>query len=326
MADSKKKTPFWTQLFKKQKHRDGAAPLTRRLTLKADHRDQPLYSKLDASSRSIRLITILPGSWPEPISCRLHVTQLPPAPAPAPSGPYWALSYAWKNNDGAEDVPISLNGKVVPVSANLFSAMRRLRHRVGEPFDIWIDSLCINQKDDAERTHQVSLMRDIYRSSEEVIIWLGEAGTSDDVGQALLPAISPTPPRALASPPDEDQLTPIDWSGDERDRPKVAAYVRSVAAKASSPMLSSGRRDIFGAFAIIYLLSERVPASEIKHLRHIEYSTPIVRGLYAIMEMPWVGEMRFLSLPRGCSGGPGELWSDRVTVAAYLGGPGDGRR
>jgi hypothetical protein len=39
---------------------------------------------------------------------------------------------------------------------------------------VWIDTICINQKDDAEKTQQVSQMRDIFAKAEIVIMWVGE--------------------------------------------------------------------------------------------------------------------------------------------------------
>jgi len=294
MADSNWKSripfPVWNKFFKAPKPPATSGDIY-----------TTLYSKLDATSRSIRLITLLPGTWSEEISCRLYVSQLPSTQLS--TRPYKALSYAWKNNDGAEDVPISINGRVVTISNNLFSAMRRLRHRIHKPFDIWIDSLCINQTDDAERTHQVSLMREIYRNSEEVIIWLGESSIQDDLGQALLPEIYPHRAPTRSSPPTDDHLVTVEWFGDERDRPKLAAYIKSVAAEARSVLRSPGMRDIFGAFCVVYLLSQHVPASEIWHLRHFEYSTPIIRGLYALMDQQWVSPSLIpLQLPSSLSG------------------------
>ena len=40
---------------------------------------------------------------------------------------------------------------------------------------MWIDAICINQKDDDEKSTQVALMRDIYHFADEVIVWLGRA-------------------------------------------------------------------------------------------------------------------------------------------------------
>jgi hypothetical protein len=43
---------------------------------------------------------------------------------------------------------------------------------------LWIDALCINQRDVQERSHQVQHMAKIYGSAKQVLIWLGEWPTS----------------------------------------------------------------------------------------------------------------------------------------------------
>jgi len=84
------------------------------------------------------------------------------------------------------------------ISENLHAALQRIRD-VQQPVEIWVDSICINQKDLAERSSQVGLMRDIYEGSEEVVIWLGERGAYDDLGQQLT----------------THAVSYIDWYGDE---------------------------------------------------------------------------------------------------------------
>jgi len=39
---------------------------------------------------------------------------------------------------------------------------------------LWIEAICINQADDIEKSHQVSLMGEIYRNADNVVIFLGE--------------------------------------------------------------------------------------------------------------------------------------------------------
>ncbi|KAK4173948.1 heterokaryon incompatibility protein-domain-containing protein [Triangularia setosa] len=39
---------------------------------------------------------------------------------------------------------------------------------------IWIDQICINQQDDAEKSVQIGMIGDIYREAEVVTIWAGE--------------------------------------------------------------------------------------------------------------------------------------------------------
>lgn len=43
---------------------------------------------------------------------------------------------------------------------------------------IWVDALCINQDDLAERGSQISIMNLIYQSAQKVLVWLGEADES----------------------------------------------------------------------------------------------------------------------------------------------------
>jgi hypothetical protein len=43
----------------------------------------------------------------------------------------------------------------------------------------WIDAICINQRDKAEKTWQVNMMHEIYTSASQVTAWLGEPGHDD---------------------------------------------------------------------------------------------------------------------------------------------------
>src|SRR5436305_219035 len=146
-----------------------------------------LYSNgaLRGATPKFRLLQLEPGGWDQQLRCTLHELPLDGAPT------YKALSYAWDSGfqpDEVERPSIQCNGVSVPVSWNLYAALRRLRH-VAEPIHVWVDAICINQQDDRERTHQVQMMRDIYHKSDEVAIWLGEGDKYDDVGQdVVLPA------------------------------------------------------------------------------------------------------------------------------------------
>jgi hypothetical protein len=39
---------------------------------------------------------------------------------------------------------------------------------------IWIDALCIDQKNEQEKSEQVQQMREIYAKAHRVVTWLGE--------------------------------------------------------------------------------------------------------------------------------------------------------
>jgi hypothetical protein len=50
----------------------------------------------------------------------------------------------------------------------------------------YIDAICINQTDDQEKSHQVTLMGSIYRNASLVVSWLGQASESTKMAFELL--------------------------------------------------------------------------------------------------------------------------------------------
>lgn len=68
------------------------------------------------------------------------------------------------------------------IAANLHEAMMTLfskPHSLDLP--IWIDAICINQKDDEEKNIQVARMGDVYRKATKVVVWLGPGTTQSDL-------------------------------------------------------------------------------------------------------------------------------------------------
>jgi WD repeat-containing protein 55 len=92
---------------------------------------------------------------------------------------YTALSYAWGGSAFLK--PITCNGKAFQTTHNLDRALRYLR-RKDVSVMLWVDQICINQEDIAERNQQVTLMGKIYRRAYSTMVWLGEeADNSDDI-------------------------------------------------------------------------------------------------------------------------------------------------
>ncbi|KAM0080391.1 hypothetical protein ACKRZS_007486 [Fusarium odoratissimum] len=121
----------------------------------------------------IRLLHLLPA--PEnndSIECRLEVVALEEDPV------YEALSYCW--GDSSQLQEIKCNNEAFQVTENLLSALQHLRNEHSER-TLWIDAICINQKDLEERQSQVKLMKDIYTKSQRVVIWLGPDPASDGI-------------------------------------------------------------------------------------------------------------------------------------------------
>ena len=74
---------------------------------------------------------------------------------------------------------------ILPITANCEAALRAIRY-VDEVRTIWIDSICIDQDDAQERSHQVSLMRHIYAEAWRVLVYLGEATDDSDLAMKLI--------------------------------------------------------------------------------------------------------------------------------------------
>ncbi|KAI0522232.1 heterokaryon incompatibility protein-domain-containing protein [Xylaria bambusicola] len=236
-----------------------------------------LYPQLDPGVKTVRLLELLPADFSVlPIHCQLVERKL------SPSLSYKALSYAWKNEDVAPDEAIYCNSKPIYISANLHAALRRFR-QPDEVVSLWVDAVCINQQDDAERAYQVGMMRDIYQFSSEVLIWLGESGPDDDMGDWIWENVGTVGDDVRGT---HDNPNVVQWFGNKDDIPKLKAYF-SATSEDRALRFDDNRCDIFGTFCVFQLLASGVPVDKIWHLRHVSYSTSIINGLNAIMKKAW---------------------------------------
>jgi hypothetical protein len=98
------------------------------------------------------------------------------------SNRYEALSYVW----GELDTPcsVNVNNTCIPIGRNLDKLLRQIRSPE-ETILLWVDALCINQRDDSEKTVQVSNMCEIYKKAWQVTMWLGEESAIEDGRLAL---------------------------------------------------------------------------------------------------------------------------------------------
>ncbi|KAH7348375.1 heterokaryon incompatibility protein-domain-containing protein [Rhexocercosporidium sp. MPI-PUGE-AT-0058] len=156
----------------------------------------PLASAFLGDIRLIRL-------WPGPVAAeeiRLEIFHEVSFATPQ----YEALSYAWgcpdhtdvalvceavdrrgkrttrKHLDETMDELISTSR--LGIARNLAVALRHLRYPDRDRI-LWVDALCINQTDDAEKSREVHQMGSIYGKAQRVIVWLGPS--EDDSTLAL---------------------------------------------------------------------------------------------------------------------------------------------
>ena len=153
----------------------------------------PLYAthRLDQNEDQIRLFHVKLDSWDTLIEGTFSVMNLHQSPK------FIALSYAWGNPTMAVASTVKVHDHFVPVSHNLYEALRRLRWHAyyaeyPKELVIWADALCICQEDAKEKQHQVPLMRRIYSTCQYTAVWLGELTHID-----MVTASSPTTHDAL---------------------------------------------------------------------------------------------------------------------------------
>jgi hypothetical protein len=137
----------------------------------------------------IRLLILEPGTFKSPLICQVKAIRREQA-----ARQYEALSYAWEedvNYDWYEmdelgefilDVNhITCNGSRVTIGANLVVALQHFRYRTSHRI-LWIDQLCIDQKNDRERSQQVQIMGSIYSNASRALVWLGDDDSHDGPG------------------------------------------------------------------------------------------------------------------------------------------------
>ncbi len=131
---------------------------------------------------TIRILTLQPGRFKDKLHIRLKLLKFDTRDATfAPR--YEAISYAWGEPPSTRY--ISCDGTSIPIRQNLFDALRHIRYS-DKPRKLWIDALCINQHDNAEKATQIPLMKYIYASALKVIMWLGIEDSSTVRGLELV--------------------------------------------------------------------------------------------------------------------------------------------
>lgn len=131
--------------------------------------DPTLYNSLPLGT--IRLLRINIDIHTSDLAI-LEVKELKNAP------PYYALSHSWGTQ--AHDEPVRISGHSINITHDLAAGIRLIQSASMSNLClspllryIWIDSICIDQSNNAERSLQVSMMREVYSRAIRTLIWLG---------------------------------------------------------------------------------------------------------------------------------------------------------
>lgn len=107
----------------------------------------------------------------QPVLCTMKHVTLPTD--------FVTLSYTWGNTQPIQTIYIDGNPFLVGQNLYNFLASISLTGYCDDKW-IWIDQICINQKNLDDRNQQVSQMGGIYKGANEVIAWLGRATARSD--------------------------------------------------------------------------------------------------------------------------------------------------
>lgn len=96
--------------------------------------------------------------------------------------PYDAVSWCW--GDVRQREKITVDGLEVDIPRNAHEVLIEFCVKQ-QKLKVWLDALCINQNDLDERSQQVAIMKDVYSSAREVLIWLGREHAGDRIAEAF---------------------------------------------------------------------------------------------------------------------------------------------
>lgn len=149
-----------------------------------------LYQPLDATRKEVRFLRAHRRDPDGHIIVGLKHFSLQQEEYPR----FTTFSYAWGEHKLHSEA-VTVDGHTCSVLESIYPILslicdhKALQHETW----FWIDYLCINQNDQAERAAQVSLMGRLYRLAFRTIVWLGERTPDVDGAVATLRLIKSFP-------------------------------------------------------------------------------------------------------------------------------------
>ncbi|KAI0857761.1 heterokaryon incompatibility protein-domain-containing protein [Xylaria cubensis] len=140
-----------------------------------------LYDSLRVDQGCIRVLDLEPEpvlpplsgqSVDSPLRGTLRVVSMKDCPE------FSALSYVWGSKADPPDILVC-NGCKIEITSNCKDALQAVRKSQGG-VTIWVDAICINQKDNLDKASQIPNMEDIYTWATMVYVWLGRGDEHTD--------------------------------------------------------------------------------------------------------------------------------------------------
>lgn len=182
----------------------------------------------------IRLVTVLPTSTADDIQLSIETVALSKF-----GNKYDAISYTWGDAKSGLHV-IRIGNRRLKVRENIWRFLKHVSSNGNaNGTRLWIDSICIDQKNNCEKNEQVGMMGRIFQNARRVLIWLGEASESEAIVKFAMQRLKGGLPRRhlLRDTKDAPKVVPPKLGGfiysDEREEKCQMEIVQS-----GSPLLT----------------------------------------------------------------------------------------
>lgn len=138
--------------------------------------EQYQYEPLIAED-AVRVLVLEPAAdFESPLQCSIIQCRRDSQSRSASGCEYSAVSYTWGDCELSHQLFVRHDAQswsCLQITASVDSLLRHFRV-THKPRLLWIDAICLNQKDETEKTQQIPLMGRIYSDAKRVHIWLGD--------------------------------------------------------------------------------------------------------------------------------------------------------
>lgn len=101
---------------------------------------------------------------------------------------YEAVSYCWGSEELTQVIDMH-DGTVLRVTDSAYNVLWHLRQSRSAR-KLWVDQICIDQTNHAEKSVQVKEMHKVYKHTERLIIWLGNGDDESNQAMDILDSVS----------------------------------------------------------------------------------------------------------------------------------------
>lgn len=139
-----------------------------------------LFQYAQLAQDSIRLVEFHPSSTPSDI----HLTLSHQSKYFDGAAHYSAIWYEAGDANSARKT-VTLNGRTRTVPSTAWDALSTIVEHHGNDNKYWIDAVCINQQDEAEKNSHRRQFSRIFSSAEKVFVWLGRENADESTKRAF---------------------------------------------------------------------------------------------------------------------------------------------